>query len=86
MNLKQQQHDFDFVPSPARAKPVVLYTGKPVFHQFVDSAGEPFVCAKVEAIDHPVLGTAVVRTSMLVSQADDDGFETMNTIYKREGA
>lgn len=64
------------------AKPVVWYSGKPEFHQAVGDDGEPWVYARVYAINHPKLGTGYIRTSMILTEPKDEGFETRNTIYK----
>lgn len=37
--------------------------------------------AWVMGLDHPILGTARIRTSAIVEKFDDGSFETMNTIY-----
>lgn len=38
--------------------------------------------ARVYAYDHPRLGEEWIRTSLILRDLDDGGFETMNTIYK----
>lgn len=38
--------------------------------------------AKVYTYDHPRLGQEWVRTSLILRDLDDGGFETTNTIYK----
>ena len=61
-------------------KPVVYYVGTPVF----DTATYPgFEVAYVRALNHPKLGSQKVRTSSILEHFDD-GFETMNTIYKEK--
>ncbi len=32
--------------------------------------------------DHPKLGTGAIRTSVVIKK-DDNGFETLNTVYER---
>jgi hypothetical protein len=61
-------------------KPVVYYVGTPVF----DTTMFPgFEVAHVRALNHPKLGNGKVRTSSILEHFDD-GFETMNTIYKEK--
>lgn len=60
-------------------KPIVYFRGKPTFDTSMFSGHE---VARVYAVDHPKLGTGVVRTSAILEHFDD-GFETMNTIYKK---
>jgi len=38
--------------------------------------------AKVYGFDHPKLGTTMIRTSVVIKK-NDNGFETLNTIYER---
>jgi hypothetical protein len=73
-------------------KPVVYFEGVPVF-QAVDVSlyGDEYAaymdkdgCAKravVFGIDHPKIGTGVIRTSVVINIFNDGSFETMNTVY-----
>lgn len=60
-------------------KPVVYFTGEPEFDTEMFKGHE---VALVYAVNHPVWGMGTVRTSSILEHFDD-GFETMNTIYKR---
>ena len=59
-------------------KPIVFYSGEPSFH-----ATPKGVYAMVFALNHPRLGQQVVRTSFVLS-SEKDGFETLNTLYRRD--
>lgn len=61
-------------------KPIVHYLGEPEFYR----AGDGNV-ARVHALDHPILGQDIVRTSRVLKKLPD-GFETLNTIYKEQKA
>jgi hypothetical protein len=63
-------------------KPTVNYSGEATFHEHADGQ----IYAMVYAIDHPIWGERIVRTSVLVSEPNPNGFETLNTIYVREDA
>ena len=58
-------------------KPVVFYSGAPSFH-----ATENGEYALVYALNHPRLGQQTVHTSLVLSK-EDNGFETMNTLYRK---
>ena len=61
-------------------KPVVYYRDDLSVH-CIDN-GKYY--AKVEAIDHPIIGTGLVRTSQILNINFATGeFETINTVYKR---
>lgn len=60
-------------------KPIVYFTGKPKFNTTMFEGHEVGI---VYALNHPVWGRGVVRTSSVLKK-DDDGFETMNTLYVR---
>ena len=62
-------------------KPVVYFTGEPVFY-FLETEDSEVEVAKVYGFDHPTLGTGVIRTSVVVKK-NDNGFETLNTIYEQ---
>lgn len=62
-------------------KPVVYFTGEPVFY-FLETEDSEVEMAKVYGFDHPTLGTGVIRTSVVVKK-NDNGFETLNTIYEQ---
>ena len=74
-------------------KPTVRFIGKPIFysvelapmHQkvyghYADEEGYVSY-ARIHGLDHPILGTDVIRTSIVLKKNDDGSFETMNTIY-----
>ena len=63
----------------AKNKPVVYYTGTPDFDTTTYQGHE---VAHVNVLNHPVWGMGRVRTSSVLNK-DDDGFETMNTLYVR---
>ena len=63
----------------SKNKPVVYYTGTPDFDTTMYQGHE---VAHVNALNHPVWRMGRVRTSSVMNK-DDDGFETMNTIYVR---
>ena len=58
-------------------KPIVFYSGEPIFYVLEDKE-----YAKVFALNHPLLGQQVVRTSIILSK-QDNGFETLNTLYRK---
>lgn len=60
-------------------KPVVRFSGEPEFFDYY--GGEGNLVARVTALDHPVWGHELVRTSLVVKQNDDGSFETLNTRY-----
>jgi hypothetical protein len=62
-------------------KPVVYFTGEPVFYFVETNYGEVEV-AKVYGLNHPKLGTGAIRTSVVVKK-NDNGFETLNTVYEQ---
>ena len=73
-------------------KPVVHFTGKPVFISIdISSYGDEYAAymdqngygkkALVFGIDHPKVGTDVITTSLVISIFNDGSFETMNTVY-----
>lgn len=61
-------------------KPIVSYIGLPSFFQRDNGSWYAFV----HAIDHPRLGGCEIRTSPLVSEPNDEQFETLNSIYRRK--
>lgn len=58
-------------------KPIVFYSGEPTFH--ISEHGE---YASVYALNHPRLGQQRVTTSIVLSK-QDNGFETLNTLYRK---
>jgi hypothetical protein len=60
-------------------KPIVYFRGKPRFDTKMFEGHE---VAHVYALNHPVWGRGEVRTSSVIKK-DDDGFETLNTLYVR---
>jgi hypothetical protein len=63
-----------------KKKPIVYYTGTPQFDSTTYLGHE---VAHVYALNHPALGAGPVRTSSILEHFDD-GFETLNTIYKEK--
>ena len=62
-------------------KPVVEYVGEADFH---NHAGNPaWPVASVYGINHPFLGTQLIRTSKIVKKHDNGDFETLNTLYRK---
>jgi len=60
-----------------QSKPVVHFDGTPFF--YIGSAG--FEHAKVQGLDHPILGKDIIRTSMVLQKFEDGSFETFNSVY-----
>jgi hypothetical protein len=60
-------------------KPVVHFTGEACFFNWNEEPDLPV--ASVNALDHPVWGEDIVRTSLIVRKNDDGSFETLNTLY-----
>lgn len=69
-------------------KPVVRYTGEAKFFNYYTNEAEDELTddtvAKVTALDHPVWGADIVRTSVVLKKFSDGSFETMNTVYRPE--
>ena len=69
-------------------KPVVRYTGEAKFFNYYTNEVEEELTgdtvAKVTALDHPVWGADIVRTSVVLKKFSDGSFETMNTVYRPE--
>lgn len=75
-------------------KPTVHFTGTPTFHmveitspaireefkQYLDAEG-CYEKATVYGLNHPILGRAIIHTSIVVKKHDDGSFETLNTLY-----
>jgi len=61
-------------------KPIVHYTTSE-WYMSEDSDGEPFMFARVYALDHPELKEGDIRTSKILKFIADGEFETMNSIY-----
>lgn len=74
-------------------KPKVRFVGEPVFYtvalspmhqktygQYADAKGY-VEYARVYGLDHPILGSTDIRTSIVLKKHDDGSFETMNTLY-----
>jgi hypothetical protein len=60
------------------AKPVAWYDSARIYMNPQD-----YLVAEVYNVDHPILGyEPTVWTSVVVS-GDEDGFETLNTVYKK---
>jgi len=71
-----------------KSKPIVEYLGKPFFQrvnldEHDDDESNEFI-AHVYCINHPILGSQDIRTSLIISRNLDNGdFETRNTIYRQ---
>ena len=71
--VKDSEGDKEYI------KPVVHFIkGTEMFYE----AGDDMKVARLRAVDHPIWGADIVRTSVIVKEHDDGGFETLNTIYK----
>lgn len=65
-------------------KPIVQYKtySDPVMCLMYDSMDKPFWCARLEVVNHPLIGDGNIRTSEIVSFNPQGGIiETKNTIY-----
>lgn len=62
-----------------QTKPVVRY------RKGLDTYIKEGKGAYVHAYNHPILGTGVVSTSVVLSIQPDGTFETINTIYTPDG-
>jgi hypothetical protein len=74
-----------------KQKPIVTFVGEAEFFDrtITDVQKEMYDCdsnevnqAVVYGLDHPILGTAKITTSVVLYKFDDGSFETLNTIYK----
>lgn len=73
-------------------KPVVNYEGEALFFQvslndesyrkYADENGK-ITMARVYALDHPKLGTGLLRTSIVQKRYKNGNFDTLNTKYKK---
>jgi hypothetical protein len=72
-------------------KPIVTFVGEAqFFNRFItDEQKELYkqdsnevTQAVVYGLDHPILGTDKITTSIVIYKFDDGSFETLNTIYK----
>jgi hypothetical protein len=63
-------------------KPIVRFSGEPSFFDY--PGGEELPVARVHALDHPVWGDDIIRTSVIVAMNEDGSFETLNTRYVPE--
>ncbi len=74
-------------------KPTVKFLGNATFYtielapmhqkaygQYADAEGY-VEYARVLGLNHPILGTDSIRTSLVVKKHDDGSFETLNTLY-----
>ena len=84
----------EVIDSTNMIKPVVHFLGEPIFYRvelapvhervygnYADDDG----CveyARVHGLDHPILRTDNIRTSIVLKKYDDGSFETMNTLYR----
>ena len=66
-------------------KPVVHFTGPVEYYSSVSSNdGTVFKYARVQGLDHPELGDALIRTSQIIEIVDaNNEFHTINSIYRR---
>jgi len=62
-------------------KPIVRFIAPADFFVHTYDNDEEVEMAFVYAVDHPRLGSANIRTSMIINLNDDGSFETLNTIY-----
>jgi hypothetical protein len=60
-----------------QSKPVVHFAGTPIFY----TGDSGFEMAKVYGLDHPILGTDIIRTSLVLQKFEDGSFETLNSLY-----
>lgn len=51
------------------------------YKQFIDETNS-YELATVYAMNHPIFGQQLVRTSIVIKKHSDGSFETMNTIYQ----
>ena len=72
-------------------KPVVSFVGEAKFFTSIisDEQKERYkqdsnevTQAVVYGIDHPILGTDKITTSIVLYKFDDGSFETLNTLYR----
>lgn len=72
-------------------KPVVPFVGEAKFFtrfitdeqkEWYKQGSNEVTQAVVYGIDHPILGTDKITTSIVLYKFDDGSFETLNTIYK----
>ena len=71
--IKDSEVDKEYV------KPVVHFIkGTESFYE----VGLDMKVARIRALDHPIYGAEIVRTSVIIKEYDDGSFETLNTIYK----
>jgi len=67
----------------SQAKPVVKFLGDARFFLYKDIPEQEV--ASVYALDHPIWGRNLVRTSLVQKKFPDGSFETLNTKYVPEG-
>ena len=74
-----------------KEKPIVTFVGEAEFFErtITDEQKELYkqdsneiTQAVVYGLDHPILGTDKITTSIVLYKFDDGSFETLNTIYK----
>ena len=69
-------------------KPVVHFINEAIFFNYYTNELEEVLTkdtvARVQALDHPVWGADIVRTSVVLQKFSDGSFETMNTVYRPE--
>jgi hypothetical protein len=68
-----------------KSKPIVEYLDKAVFQYIGEDENEkPAFVAILYCINHPILGSQEICTSLILSRnLDNDDFETRNTIYRK---
>ena len=64
-------------------KPIVEYLGDAEFFDYAGNPDSPV--ARVYALNHPIWGNDVVRTSLILKLEDNGDFETRNTRYRKTG-
>jgi hypothetical protein len=64
-------------------KPTVEYTGKGhLVYSGLDNEGNEVYTASLLGINHPILGTTMIRTSRVIANDVETGtIETLNTMY-----
>jgi hypothetical protein len=67
------------MPKTSEEKPIVKFEGEPEFFDYYGGNKHPV--ARLQAVDHPVLRTGQLRTSLIIKRNEDGSFETRNTHY-----
>ncbi len=66
-------------------KPVIHFTGPVEYYKHInEDEGTIVQHARVQGLNHPKLGNAVIRTSRIIEIVDaNNEFHTVNSIYRR---